>query len=345
MFVLQVAVVKGRGGIATAVAHYERMFRAVGVRSAVLFRGPSIDTLRAEGVDVIDAPALLTSPLGAAPFALGDLRAQILRRAGAEPLLVLVHSDLALGALKSLFANGLFATPCHSDKFKRKRGADLIVTLNGAQTELASAALPGPRVAQLGNPYVVTPSAPPSMEGAPRLNFVARFIPTKDPLTLIRAVATLKTRPQLRFIGAGDLEPEMRAALASAGVDADFAGWLSAPFAAFHRNDILVLPSNWEGLPYLLQEALDHGAPVIAADNAGNRAALADGAYGALFPIGDAEALAAAIEGALADLDALRAKAEKGRAALHARYGAEPFWAALKAELNQTRKWRDGRHA
>ena len=52
-----------------------------------------------------------------------------------------------------------------------------------------------------------------------------------------------------------------------------------------------------------------------------------------------------AITAALADLDALRAKAEKGRAALHARYGAEPFWAALKAELNQTRKWRDGRHA
>ena len=187
MFVLQVAVVKGRGGIATAVAHYERMFRAMGVRSAVVFRGPSIDTLRGEGVDVIDASTLLTSPLGAAPFALGDLRAQILRRAGAEPLLVLVHSDLALGALRSLFPNALFTTPCHSDKFKRKRGADLIITLNGAQTDLARAALPNARVAHLGNPYVVTPSAPPATDGTPRLNFVARFIPTKDPLTLIQA--------------------------------------------------------------------------------------------------------------------------------------------------------------
>jgi glycosyltransferase involved in cell wall biosynthesis len=345
MFVLQVAVVKGRGGIATAVAHYERMFRAVGVRSAVLFRGPSIDTLRADGVDVINAPALITSPLGAAPFALGDLRAQILRRAGGEPMLVLVHSDLALGALKSLFPNALFATPCHSDKFKRKRGADLIVTLNSAQTELAHAALPGARVAQLGNPYVVTPSAPPSTDGAARLNFVARFIPTKDPLTLIRAVAQLAARPPLRFIGAGDLETKMRAALASAGVEADFAGWLSAPFAAFHRNDVLVLPSTWEGLPYLLQEALDHGVPIIAADNAGNRAALADGAYGALFPIGDDESLSDMIVATLANLDAYRAKAEKGRAALHARYGAQPFWTALKAELNQTLKWRDGRHA
>ena len=338
MFVLQVAVVKGRGGIATAVAHYERMFRAIGVSSAVVFRGPSIDTLRAEGVDVVEAPALLTSPLGAAPLLLNGLRDTVRRSAGGQPMLALVHSDLALGALKSLFPDALFATPCHSDKFKRKRGADLIITLNQAQTELARAALPGARVAQLGNPYVTTPNAPPSSNGPPRLNFVARFIPTKDPLTLIRAIAQLKTRPQLRFIGAGELEPEMRATLASAGVEAEFAGWLSTPFAHFHRNDILVLPSMWEGLPYLLQEALDHSVPIIAADNAGNRAALADGAYGALFPVGDAEALAQAVEAALTDLDALRAKAEKGRAALYARYAAAPFWAALKAELNQTPK-------
>jgi len=343
MFVLQVAIVKGRGGIATAVAHYERMFRAVGLRSAAVFRGPSADALRGEGVDLIDAPALLTSPFGAAPLVLNGLREEVRRRAGAEPILALVHSDLALGALKSLFPDAVFATPCHSDKFKRKRSADLVITLNQTQTELARAALSSARVVQLGNPYVVTPSAPPATDGARRLNFVARFIPTKDPLTLIRAVAQLKARPQLRFIGAGELEPEMRAALASANVDAEFAGWLSAPFAAFHRNDILVSPSTWEGLPYLLQEALDHGAPIIAADNAGNCAALADGAYGALFPIGDPVALGNAINAALADLDALRAKAEKGRAALHARYGAAPFWAALTAELNQTPK--RGRHA
>jgi glycosyltransferase involved in cell wall biosynthesis len=325
MFVLQVAVVKGRGGIATAVAHYERMFRAMGVSSAVVFRGPSADALRGEGVDVIDA--------------------QVLRRAGGQPILALVHSDLALGALKRLFPNALFATPCHSDKFKRKRGADLIITLNGAQTELAQAALPGARIARLGNPYVAQAALAPTSDGSPRLNFVARFIPTKDPETLLKAMAFVERDVTVRFIGEGELESKLRYVAEGLAVDADFAGWLSAPFEHFHRNDVLVLPSTWEGLPYLLQEALDHGVPIIAADNAGNRAALADGAYGALFPIGDPVALGDAIEAALADLDALRARAEKGRAALHARYGAEAFWRALNAELDQTPRRRDGRHA
>ena len=98
-------------------------------------------------------------------------------------------------------------------------------------------------------------------------------------------------------------------------------------------GDVLVLPSHWEGLPYLLQEALHHGAPVIASDVAGNRAALADGAYGLLFRCGDVAALAKALEAALGDLDGLRAKAEMGRAPLAQRFGAQPFWRALSTAL------------
>lgn len=335
MFVLQVAVVKGRGGIATAVAHYERMFRAVGVRSAVVFAGPSADALRAQGVDLLAAPALLTSPLGVALPLLGDLSRAVRERAAGAPLVVLVHSDLALAALRRLFPEAVFAVTCHSDKFKRKAKADLIVTLNEAQAAAAHAALPGESVALLGNPYVAPTPAPLAADGAPRINFVARFIPTKDPLTLLAAAGRLKTQPEIRFIGAGPLEAELRAAASAARVHATFPGWLSTPFAQFHRNDVLVLPSSWEGLPYLLQEALDHGVPIVASDNPGNRAALADGAFGALFPFGDAEALATAIDAALADLDALRAKSEKGRAALHARYGAAPFWRAFSQALDQ----------
>jgi glycosyltransferase involved in cell wall biosynthesis len=252
---------------------------------------------------------------------------------GGAPDIAIVHSDLVLGAMKRLFPGIRIAAVCHSDKLKRKGRADLIVTLNGAQTAAARAELPNVRAAQLGNPYVaLAPPALPSGE-RPRVNFVARFIDTKQPLTLIEAVAKLDDRPALRFIGAGELEGEMRAALAAAGIDAEFTGWLSAPFSQFNSQDILVLPSLWEGLPYLLQEALDHGVPIIASNNPGNCAALADGAYGALFETGDAQALAAAIREAIANLDALRSKAEKGGAALRAKYGAEAFWRALSTEL------------
>ena len=330
MFALQVAVMKGRGGILSAVTHYARMFDAVGVASATLYRGPAPDVVRSSG-KLIEAPASLTSPLNAL-FPDMTFRRSVFD-AGDPPDLAIVHSDLALGAIKRLLPNTRVAAVCHSDKLKRKGRADLIVTLNGAQTAAARAQLPNVRVAQLGNPYVA-PSSPALKPGErPRLNFVARFIDTKQPLTLIEAVAKLEDRPALRFIGAGELEAQMRAALAAAGIDAEFTGWVAAPFDHFHQQDVLVLPSLWEGLPYLLQEALDHRAPIIASDNPGNRAALADGAYGALFKTGDEQALAAAIRDALANLDALRAKAEKGGAALRARYGAEVFWRALSTEL------------
>jgi glycosyltransferase involved in cell wall biosynthesis len=331
MFALQVAVMKGRGGILSAVTHYARMFEVVRVQSATLYRGPAPEVVRSSG-KLIEAPASLTSPLY--PL-IPDvtLRRSVFEAGGGSPDIAIVHSDLALGAIKRLFPGVRVAAVSHSDKLKRKDRADLIVTLNGAQTAAVRAELPNVRVAQLGNPYVTPPPAALPPGDRPRLNFVARFIDTKQPLTLIEAVAKLGDRPALRFIGAGELEAEMRAALAAAGIDAEFTGWVSAPFERFHAQDILVLPSLWEGLPYLLQEALDHRAPIIASDNPGNRAALADGAYGALFTAGDAQALSMAIRDALANLDALRSKAEKGGAALRARYGAEAFWRALSTEL------------
>lgn len=331
MFALQVAMMKGRGGILSAVTHYARMFEAVGVKSATLYRGPAPDVVRASG-KLIDAPASLTSPLYSM-FPDAALRRAVFDAGGGAPDIAIVHSDLALAGIKRLFPSVRTAAICHSDKLKRKSRADIIVTLNGAQTEAARAALPRVRVAQLGNPYVapMPPASPPGDRA--RLNFVARFIDTKQPLTLIEAVVKLERRPALRFIGSGELEGEMRQALAAAGIEAEFTGWVAAPFERFHSQDVLVLPSLWEGLPYLLQEALDHRAPIIASDNPGNRAALAEGEYGALFKTGDADALAASIRDALANLDALRSKAEKGRAALCAKYGAEAFWRALSTEL------------
>jgi glycosyltransferase involved in cell wall biosynthesis len=153
-------------------------------------------------------------------------------------------------------------------------------------------------------------------------------------MTLMRAAA-LVAAPGLefRFFGAGPLEAEMRAEAAAQGVNATFPGWVASPFDAFHSNDILVLPSSWEGLPYLLLEALDRVIPIIASDIAGNRAALGNGAYGVLFPLGDQIALAAVIQEALANLDALRARSENGAASLRARFGAASFWQALQREL------------
>lgn len=345
MFVVQAALVKGRGGIATAIAHYERMFRAVGVRSALVFRGPSADTLRAEGADIIEPPSLLSSPIAGALPLLGDLRTAIKARAGDAPIVVLVHSDLTLAAFRRLLPQAVTITPCHTDKTKHKANADLVLTLNPAQQALVHAALPQRRVKEFGNPFVLPASTRgPSAERPTRLrvNFLGRFEAFKDPLTLVRAfaMADLPADTQLRIIGAGPLEPELRAAAQSSARAIAFAGWLNEPFAHFGRSDVLVLPSNWESYSYVIREALHHHVPVIASDIHVHRTALEEGAFGQLFPVGDAEALAVQLARAPHELENLRAMAARGADALHARYGADAFWAALSREVEDIRRVR-----
>ena len=56
---------------------------------------------------------------------------------------------------------------------------------------------------------------------------------------------------------------------------------------------MVVAPSRWEGLPFLLLEADVQSRPVIASDCPGNHDVIEDGVSGVLFPTGAAAALAA----------------------------------------------------
>jgi glycosyltransferase involved in cell wall biosynthesis len=338
LFALQVADTKGRGGIVTAMRHYERMFRAEGIASACVYRGPGLAALRSEPIDVLEAPRSLTTVLGGFLPQDRKIGREITARAGDKPILAIVHSDLALSAIRRLFPSATVVTPCHSDKAKRKRRADLVVTLNPIQHGLVSRALEGSsaRVVLLGNPFVTqVASRQPKAPGPTRINFCGRFTETKNPLLLLRAAAVLKTRPlpELRFIGEGPLDGALKEAAQQAPMKVTFTGWMRDPLADFHSGDVLAVTSFWEGAPYLLQEALDCEIPVISTDIQGSRDVLDDGAYGALYPPGDATALAAAIDAAVTDPEALRTKTAMGRQVLHARHGAVPFWKALTAAL------------
>jgi glycosyltransferase involved in cell wall biosynthesis len=284
---------------------------------------------------MIRPPALLASPIAPAfSFLLTGFRDEVMRRAGSRRLLIIVHSDRSLGVLRKLFPQAVTVTPCHSDKMKRKHRAHLIVTLNAEQQKLATEAVPGAKVVMLGNPYSSNPVAAPSAEGKPRLNFVARHTDIKDPLTLLKAVQLLPRDnvPEVRFFGEGPLLDTVKAEAAKSGLNITFPGWHNAPFSTFHSRDILVLPSVWEGLPFLLLEALDHGVPIVASNIAGNRAALRDGAYGLHFTAGDPASLAAVLTTALSDIGRLRAMSAAGKATLDERFSSAAFWKKLEAE-------------
>ena len=123
---------------------------------------------------------------------------------------------------------------------------------------------------------------------------VAEFIPRKRHQDAIEALA-LTAEPQLHlvFAGSGPTMDEMRKLTASKRVQSrcHFAG---------HRNDIpvllkgasaMLLPSQQEGLPRSIMEAMVMGIPVIGTNIRGTQDLLENGC-GTLFDVGDTKELA-----------------------------------------------------
>jgi len=134
---------------------------------------------------------------------------------------------------------------------------------------------------------------------------VGRLAPQKDFGTLIRAFArVIERRPcRLMILGDGPERASLEALVAERGLtgSVDLPGWISNPYPYMAHAGVFVLSSRWEGLPSVLIEALFCEVPVVAMDClSGPREILEGGRYGALVPVGDEEALAAAIETALA---------------------------------------------
>lgn len=333
IFAVQVASLKGRGGIETSILSYENMFRKVGVGSLCLFDGPGEESLVAAGANFIQLPKFLARATGRLPGMGRSLREEILRFAKGRLLLFIIHSDRTLPSLRKLFPNDIFITPCHSDKTKGKGRADIAVTLNPHQHEVVSWGIAGSRcrAALLGNPFEC--SGPPPKPGVEtRLVFCARFIEVKNPLPLLSAYSDLNAPPPLVMIGDGHLMAEARA---TAGQGVIFTGWQSDPWEEITAADILVSPSSWEGLPYLVQEALGRAIPVVASDIPAHRFALSDGAFGDLYPLDDHHAFVDALATAVKNVPELRRKAAAGREALPRRFGPEAFWANLMAEIEK----------
>ena len=144
------------------------------------------------------------------------------------------------------------------------------------------------------------PGGPPVVLGVGELS--AR----KDFQTLVRAFARLRQRRECRLIlvGRGRQEKALRSLARDLGVaeDVDLAGFQSDPYGFMAHSDVLALTSRWEGLGFVLIEAMALGTPVVATDcPSGPREILRDGHLGPLVEVGDWQGLAVALGHALAD--------------------------------------------
>lgn len=196
------------------------------------------------------------------------------------------------------------------------RHADAIVAVSDAvANDLADCTgLPRAAIAPVVNPVVddrlrtaaACTSAHPWLDeaGPPVVLGVGRLVPQKDPATLVRAFAEVRSqRPaRLILIGDGPLRHPMHTLAKELGIaaDVDLPGWIDPPFAHMAKADVFVLPSLWEGLPGVLIQALACGCPVVATDAPGGSAEILEhGRIGRLVAVGDVPAMAEAIAATL----------------------------------------------
>jgi glycosyltransferase involved in cell wall biosynthesis len=131
------------------------------------------------------------------------------------------------------------------------------------------------------------------------VGFVGRLSEQKAPDHLLRAFADATAALQharLVMIGRGPLEANLRQLAKELGV-AERVRWLGDVPAAplLGGCDLFCLSSRYEGMPYVLLEALSAGLPIVATDVGGARLVVEQDTNGLVVPINDARALAAAL--------------------------------------------------
>lgn len=178
-----------------------------------------------------------------------------------------------------------------------------------------------------------------------------RLVPNKNFALLIEAFARAGLPGSLVILGEGPERPALEALAARLGLAERLVmpGFVDNPFAVIARADLFALPSNAEGFPNGLVEAMACGLPVVSTNCPSGpsevlagipRAAVQrDAVYeaGALVPPGDAESFAAAL-GLLSD-PALRARCGAAARERSLNFGVEQaaarYWAVIEAAIDR----------
>lgn len=168
--------------------------------------------------------------------------------------------------------------------------------------------LPGLRIREVIANGVDVPELPRSHTAEPRRTIVgmaSRLVPTKDHVSLIRAIALLNSRSGdhatfLRIAGDGPTRPQLEALAVSLGIqnNIEFLGHLGATaMDAFYRGlDVYAHSTLGENMSIALLEAAAHGVPIVASDVEGVRGFLENERTALLVPEGSAAELAEGID-------------------------------------------------
>jgi len=352
------------GGTRRHVVDACRGLRARGVRvtlAASALREPrfrdDLDALAREGVEVREVPLVrairphkdLAHTLALRAL-LKELRPDIVHthssKAGAIGRLaswstgigVRVHTPhtfaFLFGAMFSSTSRALFRAV--EKELARKTDRFIAVSEDEAATFATADFVPASKLRIVGNGIDPAP-----FENAVALDRTGLGVPQHAPLALVvgllnvakgqdlalRALATpVLGNVHLAFAGTGELEASLRSLARELGVESrvHFLGWREDVPSLLATCDAVLVPSRWEGMPYIVLEAMAAARPVVATPVDGARAMLADGKAGRLCRSSEspdiAEGLAAVLK---LDADSRRTLGREGQAKVRAGFTLE----------------------
>lgn len=276
--------------------------------------------LRAERVDVLHTHT---------HFSLNVLGRVAGRLAGAE---VVAHMHIA-----NVFRAGRIARAAQValDVATARLCAAIVAVSEATRDALVEQGYPAARVVVVHNGIEAPDAQPARPEGVPAdaalLLLVGRLAAVKGQRQLIEALARLRRTDAVVLLAGKDIERggaycrELEFRAAELGVDdrVVFLGYRNDVPALLAAADVLVLPSQVEGLPLVVLEAMAAARPVVATAVGGTPELVFDGETGLLVPAGDVTALTAALDELLADPTRARALGVAGRRRFEERFTLE----------------------
>jgi glycosyltransferase involved in cell wall biosynthesis len=155
--------------------------------------------------------------------------------------------------------------------------------------------------------------------GPVNILYPGRLVEQKDPLLMVKIASALRGRGldfRIHVVGEGPLETEVRSRVSTGHLEdvvrfhpptQEIARWFAA-------CDLLLMTSIFEGVPYVIYEAMAMAVPIVAPALPGN-AELMDEACGTLVsPRGHADGYVEALARLIEDRDLRRASGEHARA-------------------------------
>jgi glycosyltransferase involved in cell wall biosynthesis/predicted Ser/Thr protein kinase len=177
-------------------------------------------------------------------------------------------------------------------------------------------------------------------ENAFVVGIAASLIWRKGHRFLLQALKILEKRGlevHALFAGEGDQEQALREQTSKLKLEnrVHFLGFRRDVHQIIAAMDVFTLPSEKEGLSIAVMEAMAMSRPVVATRILGMDEVVIDGENGFLVPIGDADALASALENLLRDADLRAQFAVRGKNFVESRFEQEGCFSFVEEFLEK----------